>query len=305
MESKYDVFAKLKEREKEPQSVAIIDRWVNDASRELGMDTSRVSWMLASTIVISALNRATNNDGSKLFLLKGGVLLQKVFSDTDRTTSDVDSLFRGTYEDFLKQVDEIFKEPIGTVTLERSDIEVIKAPKLIKPVRFYVRLKIKGKPWRKVKVEISFPEGKIAEHVNEIPANSTKFFGLKTASELATISMDYQVAQKIHGASTPHNPPAHINDRVRDIVDLMLIKKTFYPASSDLSGVRNACVDIFAARKDEAEKLGMDSLDWPPVIKSNDVWARLFPRYAESVGLTKSLDECIGELNEWIGEIDK
>jgi hypothetical protein len=37
--------------------------------------------------------------------------------------------------------------------------------------------------------------------------------------------MRYQIAQKLHAGSDPHEPPAYVNDRARDLVDLLLLKQ--------------------------------------------------------------------------------
>jgi hypothetical protein len=36
--------------------------------------------------------------------------------------------------------------------------------------------------------------------------------------------MRFQIAQKIHAVSDPHEPPDSINDRARDVVDLLLLR---------------------------------------------------------------------------------
>jgi hypothetical protein len=38
--------------------------------------------------------------------------------------------------------------------------------------------------------------------------------------------MRYQIAQKVHASTDPHNPPEFVNDRARDVVDLLLLRAT-------------------------------------------------------------------------------
>jgi len=71
---------------------------------------------------------------------------------------------------------------------------------------------------------------------------------------LVSLSMRYQIAQKVHASTDPHDPPAFVNDRARDVVDLLLVRTltetTGHPSSTE---IRAAVEDIFAARAAEAE----------------------------------------------------
>jgi hypothetical protein len=49
----------------------MLDQWVRDARDLTGGVEKRIGWMLASTIVIAALQRAIADDQQPLFLLKG------------------------------------------------------------------------------------------------------------------------------------------------------------------------------------------------------------------------------------------
>ncbi len=118
-----------------------------------------------------------------------------------------------------------------------------------------------------------------------------------------TISLAYQVAQKFHAATDPDSPPEFVNDRVRDIVDLTLIREAFFPAGSDLSELRAAAEDVFTARALEADQLGLAPRAWPPVIEANDVWRDTWHIPAGQVGLDIAVDDAIAATNEWIAAI--
>jgi hypothetical protein len=107
--------------------------------------------------------------------------------------------------------------------------------------------------WR-VQIEV-FPDGGHAGAAPEnIPAPSLAGFGLPSPDHLTSLSMAYQIAQKVHACTDPHDPPASVNDRARDVVDLLLLRDlidaTQHPT---LSEVRAAIEDIFttAPRKPE------------------------------------------------------
>lgn len=207
---------------------------------------------LASTVVIAALQRVLGPDGGPLFLLKGGLYLERRLGVNARTTRDVDTLFRGSLEEFADALDHALAEPWGPAALSRTEMEIIDAPRAIKPRRFDVLISIRGVTWRRIQVEVAFGDGRIGDHPERIPGPETGFFGITSTETPVGIAMDYQVAQKLHACSDPHQPPDFTNDRVRDIVDLTLIRGTFYPRGADLSGVRDAAEDIFMARAAEA-----------------------------------------------------
>jgi hypothetical protein len=68
----------LKPKTGPPGSARILDACVNQAQGQLGLgaDGGRLGWLVASTVVVAALQRAVDESGSSLFLLKGGTLLQ-------------------------------------------------------------------------------------------------------------------------------------------------------------------------------------------------------------------------------------
>ena len=297
-----DPFADLPEKDRFPKSARILDGWVRDAQKLVGSRGERVGWILASTIVTAALQRELR-DGTPVFLLKGGAFIERALDLKARATKDLDTLYRGFEADLADHIDRALAQPWGEITFSRTPIEVIdKAKRVVKPRRFKVQLDIRGVRWRSIQVEASFAEGSSGHHTGSLPAPSTGFFGIDRPDEIVTIAMGYQIAQKLHACTDPDEAPEFINDRVRDIVDLLLIRDAFYPQASDLTNVRAACEDVFASRADEAVQLGHEPRHWPPVVVANDVWRATWHIPAGQVGLELTLDEAIAEVNAWIHE---
>jgi hypothetical protein len=287
-------------------SARLLDQWVRDAQGRTGGVEKRIGWMVASTVVIAALQRAQADDQQPLFLVKGGLCLELQLGVKARTTKDVDTLFRGTAKEFEEAVDQVLAEPWGPFALERTRLErVVKAPRLIKPYRFDVKLGVRGKTWRRVQVEVSFPEGGIGAQTVPLPAPAVSYFGLDTPDQIVAIATDYQVAQKMHAASDPNIPPDVINDRVRDIVDLVLVKQHFYLDDPIPASLRAACLDVFNARAEEAIAIEKAPRYWSPVFASNAAWEKAFPKLAAEVGLTLTLDQAIAFVQEWVAQIDQ
>ena len=297
--------ADLPDRQRTPISARVLNTWLRDAQTQTGVGEKRIGWLLASTVAVAALQRAIGTDRQPLFLLKGGLLMEFHLGLDARATKDVDALFRGGVEDFEHALDSAISDPWGPFVLQRTAIEEISgARRLVKPRRFDLKLLIKGAVWRRIKVEISFPEGRIAERTEPVPAPHVGFFGITTPDHLAGIAMAYQVAQKLHACTDPDEPPAFVNDRVRDVIDLLLIRDRFYPALR-ASAVRDACVDVFDARAAETLAAGRLTRRWPPQLTvPNDEWTRAYPALAESVGVSITLEQAVAQLADWIEAIE-
>jgi hypothetical protein len=151
-----DQLASMKDRGKEPNSAGVLNAWVVHAQKEVGLEQSQLGWLIASTVVIAALQRAIDVDGRSRFVLKGGTYLQHRLSWSGRATKDVDGMVRGDIDEFLTSIDDALAQPWGALTLSRGDVETIDTPaKIIKPRRFNVFVALKGKVWRRIQVEIA------------------------------------------------------------------------------------------------------------------------------------------------------
>jgi len=282
--------------------VKALNRWLSDAEKDTGVTAKRLGWLVASTIVVAALQRALGDDQQPLFMVKGGVYIEFNLGLRARTTSDVDTLFRGTLAEFADRLDEALALPWGPFELSRTEIEVIDAPKLVKPRRLWVQVSLKGSVWRRIQVEVSFPEGDMASQSRPVVPPNIGFFGLDAPEHLIGVAMDYQVAQKLHAASDP-DTDEYENQRVHDICDLLLLKDAFYPGQPPAS-LRAACVDIFEYRAQEAAQLGLPVRHWPPTFTINDFWRMAYPPLAESLGITFTIDEAVSTVAQWVAQID-
>ena len=258
-------------------------------------------------MVIAALQRAVDSTGRAHFLLKGGTYLQYRLGTTGRTTKDVDGLIRGDLDDFFSALDLALRQPWGPVTLSRTEAEVIEAGgKVIKPRRFWVKLAIKGKVWRSIKVEIAGDEAGAANEHDVLSAVHLDHFGLPTPEQLLGIAVRFQIAQKLHACTDPHQPPTEPNDRARDVADLLLLRELVrlegQLASADIGA---ACAALFRARADEATSLGRSPRPWPPVVIAHPHWQVDYDRIATEAGVSHALADAVTELNDWIAELDK
>ncbi|MEX0834977.1 MAG: nucleotidyl transferase AbiEii/AbiGii toxin family protein, partial [Nitriliruptor sp.] len=210
----------LPPRGREPHSKRHLDAWIDQAANRAGIVSSRLGWLVASSVVIAALQRARDPDGGARFLLKGGAWLELRLGLQARATADIDLLFRGDFDDLLATLDDVLATPWGALELQRGQVSAIdRAQRLIKPRRFDIRLQVRGRTWRRIQVEVSPDEGDAGARSETVAPPLLDHFGLPSPGELAGIVMDYQVAQKLHACTDPHDPPTQINDRVRDLAD--------------------------------------------------------------------------------------
>ena len=193
-------------------------------------------------------------------------------------------------------------DPGGVLTLTRTDIEIIDVPtKLVKPRRFEILATLQGQTWRRVTIEISSDEAGIASYPFSMPAPSLEHFGLPTPNELFGIALKFQIAQKLHASTDPHEPPDYINDRARDIVDLLLMREL---PQVPLVELREACEALFNAREQEALTLGISSRSWPPRAEAFPHWQKDFDRSARDAGLEIDFQASVEAINAWVFEIE-
>jgi hypothetical protein len=164
-------------------------------------------------------------------------MLQYRLPGMSRTTQDIDGLVRGDIDHFLTALDATLDEPWGPLTLVRGEVETIDIPyKLVKPRRFDMTVLLNGVTWRRVQVEVSPEEGGAGTAPEHIPSPSLAGFGLPTPDHLVSLSMRYQIAQKVHASTDPHDPPAFVNDRARDVVDLLLLRELIESTGPSVAG---------------------------------------------------------------------
>ncbi len=297
----------LKAKAKQPNSANTLNAWIAQAESRLGQGFGggRLGWLIASSIAIAAVQRAVDDDGRQLFLLKGGTLLQHRLGLGTRATKDIDGIVRGDIDDFFLILERALAQPWGPIALRRGPIEVVDVPtRVLKPRRFDIFLELRGVTWRRVQFEISPDEAGIGAEGEPFQSPSLVGFGLPDPDHLVGITLRHQIAQKFHAVTDPHDPPASINDRARDVVDLLLLRdlvnSTGVPSDHEIADAVQA---VFRARAREASQLGYEPRRWPTPVVSHPHWARDYDRAASSAGLDVPLDEAVAQVNAWAARL--
>lgn len=299
-------FNLLEPRNKAPVTVRALETWIQQAESKSGIGARRLGWLLASSVLISALQREFHFDDNPRFLIKGGAYLELRLGLKTRATKDIDTLFRGDFSQCLEVLDLALADPFGEITFQRSEAEQIAIPMgtvgpIHWPIRLHVSLMIRGRTWRRLILEISPDEAGAGEQVDLFPSPSLSHFGLDTPETTAGIAMAYQVAQKIHACSASHEPKRP-NDRVRDVIDLLLLKDAFFGEDKGIDSLAAACWKIFETRTRRMDP--SRATTWPPSLIAHAHWKRDYKVYAKDVGFDFDLNQAVDALNAWIKQID-
>lgn len=298
-----DYLLNLKEKDKEPHSVNVLSKWIAIAEQELGDERAgRLSWLIASTVAAAKLQQVLTASGKVCFVMKGGTMLQHRLGMEARASRDLDGIVTEDIDDYIQSLDELLDEPWGNITFRRTPLEELRVPsKMVNPRRFELILEIKGRVWRRILVEISPDEAGAGLSSEAFDAPRLTPFGLPTPEALVGISLSYQIAQKMHAVTDPHNPPEYVNNRARDLVDILLLKELINEVGAPSEDeIRNAALDIFEARAIEARKLNRLARTPPARVTAYDHWKTDYYNAATGTPVLMTLEEAVLVVNAWL-----
>lgn len=232
-------------------------------------------------------------------------MLQYRIPGMSRTTKDLDGLVLGDLDEFIAELDDSLQEPWGVMSLERGPIEVISVPhKLVSPYRFDMKVSLNGVIWRTIQVEVSTDATAASQEWDVITAPSLSAFGLSGPETFSALELRYQIAQKLHAVSDPHNPPAHTNERARDVIDLLLLKEAIESTGHpSLGEIHDALIDVFEVRAREALATQSQARYLPVTVVAHHHWQASYDSAAQSANVELPLHIAVSQVNEWIQEI--
>ena len=254
-----------------PRTLQALQEAINACSARMGMPPDWVQRWLAFTLVADALTERLV-EGRSPFELKGGAamelrLRQQAAGPTPRASKDLDATFRGPMDEIEMQVRaNLGSERQGFTFRVINDGET---PRHMR--RFEVAVSYRGRAFSRVKLEISAYEGQLRDP-DHVPAPSLVGFGLAGPGSFPCLPLSKQVAQKLHAVTEP-TAPGKVNDRFRDLVDLVMLSSLAPPSSA----LREICEETFQVR----QKHG-----WPPAVVAQDRWAEPLARLARELGLS-------------------
>ena len=257
----------------------------NDNSRMLAMRT-----MMANAIAGQFLPKGA--------VLKGGGSLRFRFgSSFTRNTMDFDTTRGGDLDEFLKELRRALSNGWNgfsgeIVLLPQASPRDVPFEYVMQPVD--LKLRYRNNPWCSVRVEISHNEAGAADECDmvELPADVLEAFkalGFPAPAPIPLITLEHQVAQKLHGASDP----APGNSRAHDLIDLQLIMRS---GKVELYKTKQICEMLFAQRRRQP---------WPTNVTVRVGWDAIYEAQRRDLDVLPNVREATVWANNLIDKIDK
>lgn len=265
---------------------SLLERLVTAHTKDSGIAAKRIRHWISSMVLLGALDRVRAGDDSHHFVIKGGVALELRLGLQARATRDVDLTFHGDPSRLADALAEALALPYSGFTFTRSDLVAIGTTGAL---RAAIKLAYGGKGWMTVDLELSVATSSPAD-IELIPAISVQDFQLDGPEHVATLSLRYQIAQKLHAVTETF--PEGENRRVRDILDLVLLRDLLV----DLAPVREACTAVFTERA---------TTEWPPDLRIYDSWPDAYAHLASDLAVpAPTFDDAIELVRRFIADVD-
>lgn len=231
-------------------------------------------------------------------ILKGGGGLRfRYGSACTRNTIDFDTTRRGDLDTFLEalrsSLDVGWNGFTGQIViLPQASPKGVPFEYVMQPVD--VKLRYKGQPWCTVNVEISHDEAGASDAYDLLPPPKEvreifRLLGFPEPAPVALMTLEHQMAQKIHAVSNPSDR----NQRAHDLIDLQVIMKE---GNIDLSKVREICQRLFTQRRMHG---------WPTQIRIRNGWDAIYNAQKRDLNVLGNVKGAISWANELIASIDK
>jgi len=225
---------------------------------------------------------------------KGGSALKLRFGDlATRVTTDFDISFKESIDSVISTLREGLKRGWNgfdgeVVTQKPMRPKGIREAYVMKP--YSVKLRYNNAPWCTVQLEIAFNEigdADVAdfEMSDEIP-KVFESLGFPAPDPVPLMPLEYQIAQKLHGATEDGSERAH------DLIDLQIVAVRGLP---NLRKLKAVCRRLFAYRKKQS---------WPAKVVKNKDWDAIYSEERGSLPVLASMDAAIAWANDLIAKID-
>ena len=269
-----------------PQSAGELAKRVLVYARRQHLAEGRVRRWISHMVLCGAFIERAQGASQPDFLVKGGVALELRLGGRARATRDLDVTLAGGDGPLIDAVESGLRGEFEGFTFRRKGEPYVMPNSVL---RVEIAIQYSGRSWATTRLDVTTNELDTLEieYINAIPLRP---FGLTGPERLPCLTLPYQIAQKIHAVSE-YRPQGKDNDRVRDMVDLLLLRGCI----TDLAAVRAACQRVFDLRETHS---------WPPTFEPPDWWLAEFERSASEVGLREiGFAQALNEMRSFIGEI--
>ena len=275
-----------------PRSEGELAKRVLVYARRQHLAEGRVRRWISHMVLCGAMIDRSQGASQPDFLIKGGVALELRLRRRARATRDLDVTLARCDGPLIDAVESALQGEFEGFTFRRKGEPYVMPNRVL---RVEIAIQYKGRSWATVRLDVTTNELDTLE-IEYIKAFLLRPFGLTGPERLPCLALPYQIAQKIHAVSESR-PQGRDNDRVRDMVDLLLLRGGGGGggAIADLAAVRAACQRVFDLR-------GTHS--WPPTFEPPDWWVAEFEQSASEVGLREiGFAQALSAMRTFIGEI--
>jgi len=246
--------------------------------------TTEIRSIMANAIIGQMLPEGVVKGGTSLKLRYGNICT--------RVTTDLDMACKNGIPAFADELSRRLSAGWGDFTgvvikREPANPHGIPPEYVMKP--YAVKLLYKGQSWCTVDLELGFNEiGDADESDFGISEDVTEIFSalcLPPPNPIPLMKLEYQVAQKLHGATEPSSRRAH------DLIDLQLI---LAKSTIDLAKTNAICQRLFAFRRMQT---------WPPIVVKGRDWDSIYNEEKGNTPVLPTVDEAIVWANDLIQRI--
>jgi hypothetical protein len=256
-------------RPKRPKTKARLEQLITQWQKDSGYPVARLNLRIAAMMIAGALARVVDPEGRAAFATKGGIAMELRMRGRARATNDIDLVLRGDPDQLADLLDDGLKDPYEGLSFRRSEITTLPRRAEFKKVK--VQVIFAGRVLSSPQLEIT-PAETGHEVFTTVPGLPLDAVGLDGPETVLVLDTRWQIAQKLH-AVTEEYPDGYENPRFRDLVDLQLLEAL----ETDLSAVRQACEQVFAARGGQA---------WPPQLNTQPSWSEGYAALAEQLDMS-------------------
>jgi hypothetical protein len=275
---------------KRPKTLSRLQQLITEWERDSGQPVRRLNLRVASMMLAGALARAVGEDGTAVFITRGGIAMELRMGEKARVTRDVDLVLRGDPDSLLGHLDTAFAEDYEEFAFERDEPR----PLQLRPHVYRTRVKtsFRTKPFMTIVLEIA-PVEAGGDEVEVLPAHDLSKIGMDGPQLIPVLAVRWQIAQKLHALTEPPLRSGGENPRYWDLIDLQLLHAI---VGEDLAPVKDACQRIFASRHQQP---------WPPSITLYPSWPELYATIANGLDMPiTDVNEAAKIVQELIQHID-
>lgn len=252
----------MNRRDRPAANLQGLERWLTSWAVAQSMSPGRLRrrvGMIAIAAMIEQLNQPEPQ-----FVFKGGAAFEFRFGEKARSSSDIDTIFRGNLDDAVGLLSTAVENGWSGFLGKVVDDGPFEVPGVrIPPRRATVKLAYQGKAFVSVPIEIAAPEGRSIAQIDFVAIKPLHELGLEGPSAIAVLGAPYQIAQKLHACTTVA-ADGRPNDRAHDLADLILLDEL---TEFSLAETHAACVEIFHLRSMH---------QWPPSLVVWSHWPQLW-----------------------------